>query len=39
MLVAPEWLAVRATLLTALTPYPAARVAVAGELARLEAER
>jgi hypothetical protein len=37
ILVAPEWLAVRAALLTALAPYPEARTAVATRLAELEA--
>jgi hypothetical protein len=36
LLVAPEWLSVRAALLAALMPYPEARLAVAGSLARLE---
>ena len=37
VLVAPEWLRVRAALLEALRPYPAARQAVAVRLAALEA--
>jgi hypothetical protein len=37
ILVAPEWLAVRAALLGALAPYPEARTAVATRLAALEA--
>ncbi len=37
VLVAPEWLKVRGTLLAALAPYPEARVAVAGQLMTLEA--
>lgn len=37
ILVAPEWLAVRAALLAALQPYPEARVAVAARLQALEA--
>lgn len=37
VLVAPEWLQVRAVLLEALTPYPEARAAVAGRLLTLEA--
>ena len=37
LLVAPEWLTVRAVLLAALAPYPEARMAVAGRLAALEA--
>jgi hypothetical protein len=37
VLVAPEWLALRSALLAALGPFPEARVAVAGALARLEA--
>ena len=37
LLIAPEWLAVRAALLETLSPYPDARVAVAGRLAALEA--
>jgi hypothetical protein len=36
VLLAPEWLTVRATVLTALAPYPEARVAVAQQLATLE---
>ena len=39
LLIAPEWLTVRATLLSALAPYPEARTAVAGQLAELEADR
>jgi hypothetical protein len=35
--VAPEWREVRQVLLVALSPYPDARVAVAGALAELEA--
>ena len=38
LLVAPEWLTVRAVLLEALSPYPDARVAVAGRLAEFQAE-
>jgi hypothetical protein len=34
---APEWLAVRAAILAALTPYPQARAAVTGNLLQLEA--
>lgn len=37
ILIAPEWVRVRATLIGALTPYPEARVAVAEQLAALEA--
>lgn len=37
ILVAPEWLAMRALLFNALAPYPEAKVAVAGALATLEA--
>jgi hypothetical protein len=37
IIVSPEWLAVRSVLLTALAPFPAARVAVAERLAALEA--
>jgi len=37
LVVSPEWVMVRATLLGALTPYPEARLAVAGRLAALEA--
>ncbi len=37
LLVAPEWLAVRAVLLSALAPYPDARATVAARLAELEA--
>ena len=37
LLIAPEWLTVRAVLLQALAPYPEARAAVAGRLAELEA--
>lgn len=36
ILVAPEWLAIRATLLAALAPYPDARQAVAARLVALE---
>ncbi len=36
ILVAPEWLAVRAVLLRALTPYPDARTAVAAALTGVE---
>lgn len=36
VLVMPEWLAVRKTLLAALAPYPDARLAVAAALVRLE---
>ena len=39
MLVAPEWLTIRAAMLGALTPYPEARAAVAGRLQELEAPR
>jgi hypothetical protein len=35
ILISPQWLQARTTLLAALGPYPEARVAVAGELARL----
>jgi len=38
LLVLPEWLRVRGTLLSALAPYPEARTAVASALARLEAD-
>lgn len=38
ILIAPEWLAVRAAMLAALVPYPEARLAVASRLAELEAE-
>ena len=37
VLMAPEWLQVRAALLTALTPYADARLAVAAALVSLEA--
>lgn len=37
ILVAPEWLVVRAALLEALAPYPDARVAVAARLLEIEA--
>ncbi len=37
LVVSPEWVMVRAELLGALTPYPEARLAVAGRLAALEA--
>jgi hypothetical protein len=37
VLLAPEWVQVRAQLLMALRPYPEARVAVAARLASLEA--
>ena len=37
VLVAPQWLGMRAALVEVLAPYPDARVAVAGALARLEA--
>jgi hypothetical protein len=37
VLLAPEWLQVRATLLMVLSPYPEARIAVAGALAALDA--
>ena len=37
VLVAPEWLTVRAALLDALRPYPDARQAVASRLVALEA--
>jgi len=36
ILVAPEWLAVRAALMIALDPFPDARAAVAGRLVALE---
>lgn len=36
LLIAPEWLAVRAVLLEALAPYPQARQAVVGRLAALD---
>ena len=36
ILVAPEWLVVRAAILTALTPYPDARLSVAGALSKVE---
>lgn len=36
LLVAPEWLAVRAALMTALAPHPEARTAVAERLVALE---
>lgn len=39
VLIASEWLSVRAVLLEALTPYPEARIAVAASLARLEASK
>lgn len=39
VLVAPEWVRVRTVLLDALTPYPDARTAVAGQLLALEAGR
>ena len=38
LLIVPEWLTVRAVLLEALSPYPDARVAVAGRLAEFQAE-
>jgi transposase-like protein len=38
VLVAPEWLTLRAALLDALAAFPQARAAVAGRLAALEAE-
>jgi hypothetical protein len=37
LLVAPEWLAVRSTLIDALRPYPEARAAVSARLLALEA--
>lgn len=37
VLIAPEWLVVRAALLNALTPYPEARAAVSDRLLALEA--
>jgi hypothetical protein len=37
LVAAPEWVAVRGTLLEALAPYPEARTAVASELLALEA--
>jgi hypothetical protein len=37
LLVAPEWLTARSTLIDALRPYPDARAAVASALVRLEA--
>jgi len=37
LVVSPEWVMVRAELLGALTPYPEARLAVAGRLAALKA--
>jgi hypothetical protein len=36
VLISPEWVQVRTVILSALSPYPAARVAVAGELGRLD---
>ena len=36
LLIAPEWLTARSTLLDALRPYPEARAAVAASLMRLE---
>jgi hypothetical protein len=36
LVLSPEWLAVRAVLLAALGPHPAARVEVAAALAGLE---
>lgn len=39
LLVAPEWLTVRATLLEALQPYPEARTAASSALLALEAPR
>ena len=36
LLISPEWVQVRAVLLTALGPYPDARLAVAGQLQVLE---
>ncbi len=36
VLLAPEWLQVRSTLLMVLAPYPEARLAVAGALATLD---
>ena len=37
LLIAPEWLLARSTLIAALAPYPEARAAVAASLVRLEA--
>jgi hypothetical protein len=37
LLIAPEWLSLRAVLLRALAPYPDARATVASQLAQLEA--
>ncbi len=37
VLVAPEWIAIRAALLEVLRPFPEVRALVAGELMRLEA--
>jgi hypothetical protein len=37
VLISPEWVAVRSVLMTALVPYPEARIAVADRLALLEA--
>jgi hypothetical protein len=37
LLVAPQWLSIRATLLDVLRPYPEARIAVADRLAVVEA--
>ncbi len=39
VLVAPEWLAIRTGLFTALTPYPEAKLAVAANIAALEVGR
>ncbi len=36
LVVSPQWLEVRATLISALAPYPDARLAVVGRLAALE---
>lgn len=37
LVISPEWVQVRTTILTVLSPYPEARVAVAGALASLDA--
>ena len=36
ILIAPAWLEIRAAILTALTPYPEARLSVAGALTKVE---
>ncbi len=36
LVISPEWVMLRATLISALAPYPDARLAVAGRLAALE---